>query len=107
MTKVNEYVREECIPQNISPTGVKYAVFRDGDVDLYEILPVLEDEFGHEKADRRRSKPIDSQYTGSARAQAALTNWLKIAWDASDAEKLKRMKPAERAALNKEQSDAQ
>jgi hypothetical protein len=100
MTEVTSYTREECIPKNISPTGVQYAVWRDVDVDLYEVFAVIKDEMDNEKPDRRR-QPIDGSFTGRSRAQRELTRWLTVQWDASDAEKVKRMKPAERLAHNK------
>lgn len=94
MTEVTSYTREECIPKNISPTGVKYAVFRDSEVDLYEVLPVTADELDNEKPDRRRQKPIEGSFTGKARAEAALKRWLTIQWDASDEVKAKNSRKA-------------
>ncbi len=85
MTEVTSYTREECMPLLMSPTGVKYNVFRDAEVDLYEIRPVIEDEYGNAKADYRREQPVKGQFTGIARAMQALTKYLMISWDASDA----------------------
>lgn len=107
MSEVTSYTREECIPKLISPKGVKYGVFRDHEVDLYEVFAVTEDELGKEKPDRRHAKPVAGQFTGQARALEALRKFLVIAWDESDAAKLKAMKPHQRAALNKAEADTE
>lgn len=102
--EVTSYTREECIPKFISPTGVKYGVFRDAEVDLYEIRPVIVDDLDHEKPDYRRTQPVAGQFTGSARATLALIKYLELAWDASDAVRVKNMKPAQRMALTKQET---
>ncbi len=89
MTEVKQYVREECIPKSISPTGVKYAVFRLGEVDLYEVRPVAYDDMDREKPDYRRGQPVAGTFTGQARAAEALRKWLEMQWDSSDAVKEK------------------
>ena len=100
MTKVTEYVREECIPKKISPEGVEYDVFRIGENDLYEVSAVLVDEMEHRKPDGRRSRPFSGTFTGFTRAHRALTQWLTMRWDAADSAKLKKMTPSQRVAAN-------
>jgi hypothetical protein len=94
MTEVTKYTREECIPKSISPTGVKYSVFRDEEVDLYKVMPVIVDDLDNEKPDYRAQRPVAGSFTGKSRAEQALAMWLIRQWDASDAVKEKNSRKA-------------
>jgi|SRR6478736_7038867 len=103
MTKeITEYKRDVCLPLNTGPTGVKYSVFRLGEVDLYEVRAVMLDAEDNEKPDYRRAQIVPGTFTGHARAFAALRIALTLHWDASDAAKLKKMSPTERVALQEQ-----
>lgn len=103
--EVKSYTREECMPKFISPVGTRYMITRT-DADLYEIHAAIEDDFGHLSPDLRHKRVIEGSFTGHAKAVAALVAWLTIQWDAAEVAKIKKMRPAERVALNAEQQAA-
>jgi hypothetical protein len=92
--EVTSYTKEECLPKRISPTGVKYGVFRVDEVDLYEVRAINTDDEGNEKPDYQRKQPVLGHFTGAAKADAALVQCLVLQWEASDAIAKKNRKAA-------------
>ena len=75
----------DAIPAGITPTGVTHKVFREGEVALYEVFPVREDEFGKQYPDKSRKQIVFGTFTSEQRAAEALRRQLCVLWSESDA----------------------
>ena len=75
---------KESIPEGVSPLGIKYKAFREGEPTLWTLWAVRVDAEEKVWPDKNRSQPIEGMFTSEAKALDALRRWLSVAWADSD-----------------------
>src|SRR6478752_1947940 len=77
---------KDAIPARTDPTGVVYNAFREGEACLWSLWAVREDELGKTYPNKKRTQPVQGDFTSESRALDALRRWLTVRWSESDAE---------------------